>query len=74
MTKILMNSINVAEFIADKLATLDKTQRQVAEECGFDNSNVITLLKQGLINSPSTVSAFGYRRHLGLSRRRCVGF
>ena len=42
----------VAEFIADRLAEIDKTQRQVAEECGFETPNVITLFKQGKTKVP----------------------
>ena len=42
----------VAEFIADRLAVLDKTQRQVAEECGFETPNVVTMFKQGRMKVP----------------------
>ena len=52
MKKILPPRLTVAEFIADKLAATDKTQRQVAEECGFDHPNVITMFKQGLTKLP----------------------
>ena len=43
---------SVAEFIADRLAAIDKTQRQVATECGLENANVITMFKQGNTKLP----------------------
>ena len=43
---------SVAEFIADRLAAIDKTQRQVAEECGFESANVITMFKKGSTKLP----------------------
>ena len=52
MSKPLPPRLTVAEFIADKLATTDKTQRQVAEECGFDKANIITMFKNGLTKLP----------------------
>lgn len=42
----------VAEFIADRLAIIDKTQREVAAECGFETPNVITMFKQGKTKVP----------------------
>jgi transcriptional regulator with XRE-family HTH domain len=42
----------VAEFIADRLATIDKTQREVSEACGFETPNIITLFKQGRTKVP----------------------
>lgn len=44
--------MSVAEFIADKLAESDKTQREVAEECGFENPNIITMFKTGTTKLP----------------------
>lgn len=44
--------ITVAEFIADRLAILDKTQREVAEQCGFETPNVVTMFKQGRMKVP----------------------
>lgn len=44
--------ITVAEFIADRLAEIDKTQREVAEACGFDQPQIITLFKQGRTKVP----------------------
>lgn len=44
--------VTVAEFIADRLATIDKTQREVAEACGFETPNIITMFKQGKTKVP----------------------
>jgi transcriptional regulator with XRE-family HTH domain len=52
MTRNFPPRTTVAEFIADSLAATDKTQRQVAAECGLDNPNVITMFKQGLTKLP----------------------
>ena len=43
---------SVAEFIAERLAVIDKTQRQIATECGFENANVITMFKLGTTKLP----------------------
>lgn len=51
MTEIA-KQVTIAEFIADQLAVTDKTQRQVAEECGFDMPNIITMFKQGRTKVP----------------------
>ena len=42
----------VAEFLADRIAAVDKTQRQISEECGFDNPNIITMFKNGQTKLP----------------------
>lgn len=47
-----IQSTSVAEFIADKLAESDKTQREIAEECGFENPNIITMFKTGATKLP----------------------
>lgn len=52
MTKLLPQRPTVAEFLADKIAAIDKTQRQISEECGFDNPNIITMFKNGLTKLP----------------------
>lgn len=43
---------NVSDFITARLAQSDKTQRQIAEECGFENPNVITMFKTGATKIP----------------------
>jgi transcriptional regulator with XRE-family HTH domain len=47
MTKPIPARITVADFIADRLAESDKTQREIAEECGFLTPNIITMFKKG---------------------------
>lgn len=42
----------VAEFIADRLADTDKTQREISEECGFETPNIITMFKNGSTKLP----------------------
>lgn len=51
MRKTILHT-TVAEFIADKLAESDKTQREIAEECGFENPNIITMFKTGATKLP----------------------
>jgi transcriptional regulator with XRE-family HTH domain len=47
MTKPITTRPTVAEFLTDRIAASDKTQREIAEECGFDNPNMVTMMKQG---------------------------
>ena len=52
MTKQTQTRTTVADFIADRLAESDKTQRQIAEECGFETPNIITMFKTGATKLP----------------------
>ncbi|MDD2721356.1 MAG: helix-turn-helix transcriptional regulator [Gallionella sp.] len=52
MTNPTPQQQTVAEFLADRIATIDKTQRQIAEECGFDHPNIITMFKKGQTKLP----------------------
>lgn len=52
MTANLTHRTTVADFIADRLAECDKTQREIAEECGFEKSNIITMFKNGSTKVP----------------------
>ena len=52
MSKEFHGNTTVAGYIAECLALSEKTQRQIAEECGFDNQNVITMLKNGSTKVP----------------------
>jgi transcriptional regulator with XRE-family HTH domain len=52
MSKSLAVTQTVAEFLADRIAAVDKTQKQIATECGFDNPNVITMFKNGSTKLP----------------------
>lgn len=37
----------VAEYLTDAIAHSGKTQKQIAQEMGYDNPNIITMFKQG---------------------------
>lgn len=52
MTKQLPKRPTVAEFLADRIASIDKTQIQIAEECGFEHPNIISMLKNGQTKLP----------------------
>jgi len=52
MTKSTTRRTTVAEFIADRLAESDKTQREIAQECGFEHPNIITMFKNGSTKLP----------------------
>lgn len=52
MTKNSPIRTTVADFIADRLAECDKTQREVAAECGFETPNIITMFKNGSTKVP----------------------
>lgn len=52
MSKHAPARTTVSDFIADRLAESDKTQRQVADECGFEHPNIITMFKQGQTKLP----------------------
>src|SRR5688572_15045994 len=42
----------VAEFIARRIRESDKSQKEIAQECGRPKPNVITMLKQGRMKLP----------------------
>lgn len=52
MTKQSPIRTTVADFIADRLAESDKTQREIAQECGFEKPNIITMFKNGATKLP----------------------
>jgi hypothetical protein len=52
MPKVFPARVTVAEFIADRLAESDKTQREIAAACGFDRPNIITMFKTGATKLP----------------------
>lgn len=52
MTKSTPIRTTVADFIADRLAESDKTQREIAQECGFEKPNIITMFKNGSTKLP----------------------
>lgn len=45
-------STTIADFIVDRLAESDRTQREIAAECGFESPNIITMLKNGSTKVP----------------------
>lgn len=52
MSKQAPQCHTVAEFLADRIAIIDKTQRQIAQECGFEHPNIISMFKQGQTKLP----------------------
>jgi len=49
-----IDKVSVAEFLTSTLPTCGKTQKEVAQEMGYDNPNIITMFKQGLTKVPLT--------------------
>lgn len=52
MTRQFPTRPTVAEFLADSIALINKTQAQIAAECGFESANVITMFKKGQTKLP----------------------
>jgi transcriptional regulator with XRE-family HTH domain len=48
----MTKNLTVAGFVAQQINLSGKTQAQIAEECGFDKANVITMIKQGKTKVP----------------------
>lgn len=46
------NSSEVAALVAEQIRIIGKKQMEIAEEAGFDNPNVITMIKQGRTKLP----------------------
>lgn len=44
--------VTVAEYLTTLIEASDKTQKQLAEELGYENANIITMFKQGLTRIP----------------------
>jgi hypothetical protein len=47
-----MDKMTVARFVAAAIENSGKTQRQIADEVGYENANIITMLKQGTTKVP----------------------
>ena len=47
---------SVAEYLAFHLDNSKRTQREIAQELGYANSNVVTMFKQGLTKIPVAVA------------------
>lgn len=43
---------NVADYVALQVAISGKTQREIAEEAGFENANMISMIKKNLSKVP----------------------
>lgn len=48
--------ISVAQYLSFQLDSSKKTQREIANEVGYSNANVITMFKQGLTKIPIHVA------------------
>ena len=46
------DNMTVAEYLVQKIAESGKTQRVIAEECGFENPNIISMFKKGETRLP----------------------
>lgn len=44
--------VTVAEFLANQIAISGKSQKEIADELGYDKANIITMFKQGLTKLP----------------------
>src|SRR5476649_1521150 len=44
--------ISVAEFLTGAIGLSGKTQRQITDDIGYDNPNILTLFKQGKTKLP----------------------
>jgi plasmid maintenance system antidote protein VapI len=49
-------NVSVAEYLAFHLDASNRTQREIANEIGYTNANVITMFKQGLTKVPPHVA------------------
>ena len=47
-----MKTMTVARFIEQQIAISGKSQKAIAAECGYTNSNMITMFKQGTTKVP----------------------
>lgn len=52
MTEKSSCHLSVAEFLTDCIAASEKSQREISEECGFENPNIITMFKKGRTKVP----------------------
>lgn len=48
----MTKSTSVAKYLEQMIAISDVTQRQIADECGYEKSNIITMFKQGKTRIP----------------------
>lgn len=50
----LEHAVNVAEYLKQQLEQSPKTQAQIADEIGFANPNILTMMKAGQCKLPMT--------------------
>lgn len=66
--KVPFGRLSVAEYLEWAIYESGKTQREIAEEVGYDKPNIITMFKQGLTKLPlEKVPVMA--KALGVSRR-----
>ncbi|WP_297478256.1 helix-turn-helix transcriptional regulator [Ferrovum sp.] len=51
-TRTTAKAKTVAEYVSSQISLCGKMQREIAEEAGFENPNVITMIKQGRTKIP----------------------
>jgi hypothetical protein len=47
-----METMTVAKFLTQRIALCGKSQKTIAKECGYPNSNIVTMFKQGTTKLP----------------------
>ena len=52
MTKIATKPMRVADYLAQQITLCGKSQRDIAFEVGYENANIITMMKQGHTKIP----------------------
>lgn len=63
-----VTKVSVAEFLRQQIALSDKSQREIATDVGYQNPNVITMIKQGHTRLP--IDKVGlFAKALGLDPR-----
>lgn len=52
MSKIAKSSVSVAEYVSHMVSKSNKSQREIALECGFESPNIIAMIKNGSTKVP----------------------
>lgn len=47
-----MNNTTIADFLTSRIAQLGKSQREIAQEVGYDRPNIISMFKKGITKVP----------------------
>jgi AraC-like DNA-binding protein len=48
----MSKKVTVAQYIEQMIALSDKSQKEIAQECGYSNPNIMSMFKQGLTKLP----------------------